>query len=182
MIHAIGLVEFTCIAKGIEAADMMAKTADVTILVAKTLCPGKFMVLISGDVSSVQQAVTAGAETGAETVVDQLVIANVHQSILPAIGGGCEIAEVKALGVIETYSVAASIEAADAAVKAADVVPLRLHMAFGIGGKSYSVLTGEVAAVKAAVAAGSNIASERGLLVSSIIIPRPHKQVIDSLL
>lgn len=182
MIHAIGLVEFTCIAKGIEAADMMAKTADVTILVAKTLCPGKFMVLISGDVSSVQQAVTAGAETGAESVVDQLVIANVHQSILPAIGGGCEIAEVKALGVIETYSVAASIEAADAAVKAADVVPIRLHMAFGIGGKSYSVLTGEVAAVKAAVAAGSNIASERGLLVSSIVIPRPHKQVIESLL
>lgn len=182
MIHAIGLVEFTCIAKGIEAADAMAKTADITILVAKTLCPGKFMVLISGDVSSVQQSVTVGAETGGETVVDQFVIPNVHQSILPAIGGGCEIAEVKAVGVIETYSVAASIEAADAAVKAADVVPLRLHMAFGIGGKSYSVLTGEVAAVKAAVAAGSSVAADRGLLVSNIVIPRPHKQVIDSLL
>jgi microcompartment protein CcmL/EutN len=182
MIHAIGLVEFTCIAKGIEAADIMAKTADVTILVAKTLCPGKFMVLVSGDVSAVKQSVTAGSEIGAEMVVDQFVIPNVHPSILPAIGGGNEVVAVKAIGIIETYSVASSIEATDAAVKAGEVEPIRLHMAFGIGGKSYSVVSGEVAAVKAAVLAGSAVASERGLLVHSVVIPRPNKQVIDSLL
>jgi microcompartment protein CcmL/EutN len=182
MIHAIGLVELTSIATGIEAADIMAKTADVTVLVAKAICPGKYMVLISGDVSAVEQAVKAGAELGAEMVVDQFIIPNVHSSILPAIGGGNEVTTVKAIGIIETYSVASSIEAADAAVKAAAVEPIRLHIAFGIGGKSYSVVTGEVAAVKAAVAAGSEVAAERGLLVKTVVIPRPHKQVIDSLL
>lgn len=182
MIHAIGLVEFTSIARGIEASDIMAKTADVTILVSKTLCPGKYMVLISGDVSSVEQSVSAGAEAGAESVIDQFVIPNVHPAILPAIGGGNEITEVRAVGVIETYSVASSIEAADTAVKAAEVMPMRLHIAFGIGGKSYSVLTGEVAAVKAAVAAGSAVAAERGLLVYNVVIPRPDKQVVASLL
>ncbi len=182
MIHAIGLVEFTSIARGIEAADAMTKRADVTILVAKHLCPGKYMVLVGGDVSSVEQSVAAGAELAPESVLDQFVIPNVHPSILPAIGGGNEMAAVKAIGIIETFSVASSIEATDAAVKAADVVPMRMHIAFGIGGKSYSVVTGEVAAVKAAVATGSAIASEKGMLVYNIVIPRPHKQVIDSLL
>ena len=109
MIHAIGLVELSSIAKGIEAADIMAKTADVTVLVAKAICPGKFMVLISGDVSAVEQSVRAGAELGAEMVVDQFVIPNVHSSILPAIGGGNEVTFAKAFGFIETYSVASSI-------------------------------------------------------------------------
>ncbi len=182
MIHAIGLVEFTSIAQGIEGADIMAKTADVNILVAKTTCPGKYIVLVSGDVSSIQQAVNAGIELGAETVVDSFVIPNVHPSILPAISGVSTLNAIKALGIIETYSVASLIEAADAAVKAGDVEPLLLHLAFGIGGKSYTILTGEVAAVKAAVEVGSTLASEKGLLIKQVVIPRPAKQLIESLL
>ena len=182
MIHAIGMVEFTSIAKGIEAADIMAKTADVEIQVMKTLCPGKFMVLVSGDVSSVQQSVTAGIESAADTAVDHFVIPNIHPSILPAIGGGNELPVIKAVGIIETYSVASSIEATDAAVKAAEVQPVRLHMAFGIGGKAYCVLCGEVDAVKTAVATGSAVAAEKGFLVSSVVIPRPHRQVIEGLM
>ncbi len=119
----------------------MAKTAEVEILVMKTLCPGKFMVLVSGDVSSVQQSVSAGAELGADTLVDQFVIPNVHPSILPAIGGGNDIPlpEIRAIGVIETYSVASAVEATDAAVKAASVEAVRLHLAFGHCGQSIAV-------------------------------------------
>lgn len=181
MIHAIGLVEFTSIAQGIEGADIMVKTADVTILVAKTICPGKYIVLVSGDVSGVQQSVNAGIDLGAETVVDSFVIPNVHPSILPAIGNANKLTDIKALGIIETYSVASLIEAADAAVKAGDVEPLLIHLAFGIGGKSYTVLTGEVASVKAAVEEGSALASEKGLLIRQVVIPRPAKQLIESL-
>ncbi|SMD12353.1 BMC domain-containing protein [Sporomusa malonica] len=180
MINAIGIVEFTSIAKGIEASDIMAKTADVTLLVAKHLCPGKYMVLVSGDVSSVRQSITAGIEMGAQHTVDHFVIPNVHPSILPAIGGGNDLTNVKAIGIIETYSVAASIEATDVAVKNASVMPVRLHMAFGIGGKSYSIVTGDVAAVNAAVAAGSELAASKGMLVYHTVIPRPNQQVIDS--
>lgn len=182
MIYAIGLVEFTSIAQGIEAADAMVKTADVKLLTAKTICPGKYIALVSGDTSAVQQSVAAGAEWGAETVVDQFVIPNVHHSILPAISCAYPVKDVKAIGVIETFTVASSIEAADAAVKAGDVDPIKLHLAFGIGGKSYSVLTGEVASVKSAISTGSAIASAKGLLVRRIVIPNPHKQLIESLL
>lgn len=182
MIHAIGLIESNSIAQGIECADIMSKTADVTILAAKTICPGKYMVLVSGDVSAVQQSVRAGAELGEETIVDTFVIPNVHPSILPAIGRANTLKDIKALGIIETYTVASLIEAADAAVKAGDVEPILLHLAFGIGGKSYTVLTGEVASVKAAVEAGSALAGEKGLLLRKVVIPRPAKQLIESLI
>lgn len=182
MINAIGLVEFISIARGIEGADIMAKTANVTILFAKTTCPGKYIVMVSGDVSAVQQAVSAGVDLGGETVTDCFVIPNVHSSILPAISCGNVVEDIKAIGIIETFTVASLIEAADAAVKAAEVEPLRLHIAFGIGGKSYTVVTGEVAAVKDAVDRGSAIPAEKGLLVSKIVIPRPDRQVVDSLI
>jgi microcompartment protein CcmL/EutN len=182
MINAIGLVEFTSIAQGIDGCDTMLKTANVELLVAKTVCPGKYIVLVAGDTSAVQQSVGAGAELGAETVVDQFVIPNVHSTIIPAISCANVVQEIKALGIIETFSVASLIEAADKAVKTGEVNPIRLHLAFGIGGKSYTIVTGEVAAVKSAVEAGSTVAAEKGLLVRKVVIPRPHQQLIDSLL
>lgn len=182
MITAIGLVEFTSIAQGIEGADIMVKTANVELLIAKTVCPGKYIVLVCGDTSAVQQSVNAGVELGADTVADQFVIPNVHSSILPAISCASTVKDIKAIGIIETFSVASLIEAADKAVKAGDVDPLRLHLAFGIGGKSYAIVTGEVAAVKSAVEAGSAVAAAKGLLVRKVVIPRPAQQLIESLL
>lgn len=180
--HAIGLIESSSIAKGIEFADVMAKTADITILVTKSICPGKYIVLIGGDVSSVDQAVNAALEIAPAVIVDHFVIANIHPSILPAISGGAVVEKVEAIGVLETYSVAATIEATDLAVKAAAVIPIRMHLAFGIGGKSYVVLTGEVAAVKASMEVGTESAANKGFLVNKVVIARPHPQVVDSLL
>ncbi len=182
MINAIGLVEFASIAQGIDGCDIMLKTANVELLVAKTICPGKYIVLVAGDTSAVQQSVAAGVELGAETVVDQFVIPNVHSTIIPAISCANVVPEIKAIGIIETFSVASLIEAADKAVKTGEVDPLRLHLAFGIGGKSYTIVTGEVAAVKSAVEAGSAVAADKGLLVRKVVIPRPHQQLIESLL
>ncbi len=180
--HAIGLIESNSIAKGIEFSDVMAKTADVTLLVAKTICPGKYIILIGGDVAAVRQSVAAGLEVAPEVVVDHFVIPNIHPSILPAISGGTVVDKVDAVGVLETYSVAATIEAADVAVKAASVTPIRMHLAFGIGGKSYVVVTGDVAAVNASIEAGAASAGEKGFLVQRVVIPRPHDQVVNSLL
>ncbi|WP_434778411.1 BMC domain-containing protein [Neisseria sp. Ec49-e6-T10] len=180
--HAIGLIESNSIAKGVEFADTMVKTAEVDILVAKSICPGKYIVLVGGDVSAVTQAVNAGLEVAPSVVVDHFIIPNIHPSILPAISGGTAVDEVRAVGVLETYSVAATIEAADLAVKAASVTPIRMHLAFGIGGKSYVVFTGDVADINAAIAVGAESASDKGFLVNKVVIPRPHQQVINSLL
>jgi microcompartment protein CcmL/EutN len=180
--HAIGLVEFLSIARGIQAGDVMAKTAEVQILVSKTICPGKYIVMVGGEIASVTQALNAGRALDESNLVDHFVIPNIHPSVLPAIAGGNSVVDVQAIGIIETYSVASAIEATDAAVKAAQLEPLRMHLAFGIGGKSYSVLSGDVADVEAGVRVGSEVAGEKGMLVNRVVIPRPHKQLIEHLM
>ncbi len=173
--QAIGLVEFNSIAKGIEAADAMVKTAMVDLLAANPICPGKYMALVSGDVAAVQSAVKAGVKVGAQAVVDDFIIPNVHPGVFPAITSTGEIPELQALGIIETFTVASLIITADACAKAAEVDLIEIRLGSGIGGKSFVTLTGDVAAVKAAVEAGSAMAADNGLLVEKVVIPSPSK-------
>jgi len=173
MITAIGLVEFQSIAKGIEGADAMVKAGRVELVLARPICPGKYIALVEGDVAAVKAAVDAGVACGEETVVDIFVIPNIHPLVLKGLYGQVEFEEIDALGIIETFSVASLIEAADAAVKAAEVTPVEIRLAMGVGGKSYVVVTGDVAAVESAVRAGADVATQRGLLVKEVVIPGP---------
>ncbi len=77
----------------------------------------------------------------------------------------------KALGIIETLGFATAMEAADAAVKAANVT-LGDWVKVG-GGKVNVILRGDVAAVKAAVDAGVAAASQIGQVQGQTVIPRP---------
>lgn len=78
----------------------------------------------------------------------------------------------KALGLIETVGLVAAIEAADAAVKSAQVKLLGYELTKG-GGMVTIKLLGEVSAVKAATSAGAAAASRVGKVVSVLVIPRP---------
>lgn len=175
---SIGLLETSSIARGIYAADDMMKAADVEIIVNRTICPGKYMVLVGGSVSKVAAAMESGVRAAAHTCVDHFTIANVHPDIFPAISGVTHLPKMKALGVVEGFSVASVIQAADAAVKAADVKLVAIHLAMAIGGKAFVTLTGDVAAVEAAVEAGSAIISAKGMLVESIVIASPTPEIV----
>jgi microcompartment protein CcmL/EutN len=72
--------------------------------------------------------------------------------------------------------------AADAAVKAAPVTLLEIRLGTGIGGKGFTTMVGETAAVAAAVAAGAAEAAGRGLLVATAVIPAPYQEVLDKLI
>lgn len=175
---AIGIVETSSIAKGYEVADAVLKRADVEIVVNRTICPGKYMVLISGDVDAVNASIETGVEIGAHTVVDHFIIPNVHPDVFPSINGVARLPEIKALGIIEGFSVASVIEAADAAVKAAEIELVNIHLAMAIGGKGYVSLTGDVGAVQSAVDAGAAVIEAKGLLVEKIVIPSPRKEIL----
>jgi hypothetical protein len=82
----------------------------------------------------------------------------------------------KALGLIEAIGLAAAIEAADAAAKAANVVVLGYENARG-GGRITVKLAGDVGAVKSAVAAGSAAALRVGRVDGCVVIPRPHEEI-----
>ncbi len=178
MSNSIGLIELTSIAKGYEVADALLKAADVKIVFNRSICPGKFMVMVSGETAAVESSIAVGLDRGGDTVVDDLFIPNVHPDVFPAISGTRVIEETDALGIIETFSVASIIEAADAAVKAADVQLIDIHLAMAIGGKGYVTMTGDVAAVNAAVEAGANYIRHKGLLVNKVVIPHPREEIL----
>ncbi|MBQ6810612.1 MAG: BMC domain-containing protein [Firmicutes bacterium] len=173
--NAIGLVEFNSIAKGIEAGDAMLKASRVELLDARPICPGKYIVLIWGEVSAVYNSVQAGNTIGRQSVVDDFVIPNVHPSVIEAISCATDVTELKALGVIESFSIAALVVAADSAVKAGQVDLIEIRLGTGIGGKSYVTLTGDVGDVTASVNVGKETCAERAMLVESVVIPSPHK-------
>ena len=85
------------------------------------------------------------------------------------------MAVTQALGMIETKGLVASIEAADAMVKAANVT---LIGKVNVGGGLVTVMVrGDVGAVKAAVEAGSAAAEKLGEIIAVHVIPRPHEEV-----
>ncbi|MDO4541531.1 MAG: BMC domain-containing protein [Bacillota bacterium] len=180
--RAIGLVEFTSIAKGIEAADAMLKAATIELLDAKPICPGKYIVLICGDVSAVENSVRAGKNIAEGCVVDDFVIPNVHPGVIKAISCATIIDELQALGIIESFAIASLIVSADAAVKTGEVDLIEIRLGMGIGGKSFVTLTGDVGAVKSAINAGSEACQRNGMLVETVVIPSPHKELKSSIL
>src|SRR5258708_19073890 len=154
--NSIGLVELGSVAAGFEVCDAMLKTADVELLWSRSICSGKYMVLIRGDVAAVS-SVCAGSEVGHFSIIDTFVIPNVHESVFPALNGSNKIEALEALGIIESFSIASLIEAADAAAKSANVTLIDIRLAMALGGKAYVTLTGSVAAVRNAVDAGAAV-------------------------
>jgi microcompartment protein CcmL/EutN len=173
----IGLIELTSIAAGFQVADRMLKSGDVRLILSRSICSGKYMVLIGGETGAVQSAVEAGAEEAKGCLIDRFVIPNLHPDVFAALGRSQVPSIDGALGILEAFNVATLIEAADVAVKAASVTLLEVRLAMAMGGKAFCTMTGEVSSVQTAVAAGRSLIAERGLLVNAVVIARPHPDV-----
>lgn len=182
MSKAIGMAEFITVSQGIAATDRMIKTAEVDILEAQTVCPGKYIVIISGELSAVNASLDAVQAFHSEKLIDSFVLGNPHESIFPAIYSTAQVKEVGALGVMETFSAASAIVAADAAAKTALVELVELRLARGMCGKSYLMLTGSVASVTAAIERAAQEASGHGMFLDSTVIPNPDKKLWDTIL
>ncbi len=175
--NAIGMLELTSIAAGFAAGDAMLKAGNVRLLLSRSICSGKYMVLIGGEPAAVQSAVAAGTQAAHGCMIAELVIANLHADVLAAIGRSNAGEPKGALGIVESFNVATLIEAADAAVKAADVTLLDLRLAMALGGKAFATFTGDVASVQDAVDAAKRVISAAGVLVNSVVIARPHPDI-----
>ncbi|MDZ4772327.1 MAG: BMC domain-containing protein [Planctomycetota bacterium] len=177
---AIGVLELCSIARGVEVADAVLKEAHVEMLFATPVQPGKYVMLFTGAVADVRASATKGAQLAAGDLVDQLVIPQIHDQIVPMLRrkGGKINGSLDAIGVIETNTVASTVSAADIALKTATVDLVDIRIANGLGGKSFFTLTGEVSDVRSSVAAGARMAQERGLLTREVVIPRPHPELI----
>jgi microcompartment protein CcmL/EutN len=174
---SVGLIELSSVAAGFRVADTALKAGDVRLLLSRSICSGKYMVLLGGDPASVQAAVSAACIAADGFLIDHVVLANLHPDVLVAIGRAQTPPPNGALGVLESFNVAAMIRAADVMAKSAVVTLLELRLAMALGGKAFCTLTGDVSSVNAAVKAGAQSLAEAGVLVDAVVISRPHPDI-----
>ncbi len=179
---AMGMLELSSIARGIHCTDAMLKAADVELVMARSICSGKFMVLVAGELSEVEESMAAGLEISDECTIDQVLIANVHPDVYPAISSTGDLTNRNAVGILESFSVASLIEAIDQVAKTGNVEMVQCRLAMALGGKAYLVFTGDVADVEFSMAAGVAVVVERGLLVNQVIIPDPRPELFETLI
>jgi microcompartment protein CcmL/EutN len=178
---ALAVVELASIARGHRVADAMLKRAPVRLLRADPVSPGKFLVLVEGDVAAVDESFRVGTDIAADRTVDTLFLPQPHTALWPAIAGELNAGEgVESLGVVETTTVAATVRAADAAVKAAKVRITEMQLGRGIGGKAFFTVTGPLAEVEAAVDAAVGVLAA-ALVHTTEIIPAPHVDFVAKL-
>jgi microcompartment protein CcmL/EutN len=182
--RSVGVIELSSIGIGYLVEDEMLKAASVNLIIARTICSGKYLIVIGGSVSDVEASVQAGLKIAGEAVIDHLTVANVHESVFPALGQSVVLdpKQADALGVVETFSGTSILAAADCAAKAARITLFRIHIAMALGGKGLCLMTGTVADVRAGIQAAADEARKRGLLVSEIVIPRPGKELFSEYL
>lgn len=176
---AIGVMEFSSIARGIETTDKMIKAAQVELLKSSTVCPGKYITILNGRVDNIKTAMKAGLAHGCEYIVDSLEINNIHAQLIPAIvqSGLPEFSE--SIGVMEFYSATSAILAADTAAKSAGISLIEVKIGYAIGGKGVVLLTGTLASVNTALKAACTDAE---MLLQTSVIARPEKCVLEALL
>ena len=109
------------------------------------------------------------------------MLGNPHDSIFGAIRGTNEIKNPRALGILETFTAASAIVAADTAAKTALVDLIELRLAKGMCGKSYLLLTGDVASVSAAIEKAKS-GVEDGMFLDSSVIAGPDRKLWESIL
>ena len=157
MRKAVGFVEIKSIPVGIQTADEMVKAGNVELLLSTPICPGKYVIIVGGHVGPVKAAMSKAELVSGIYLIDTHILDNIREEVLPAI-------------------------AADTAVKASKVSIVDLRIARGLGGKGYLVITGEVSSVRSAVNACLAKLGISGEVTSTSIIPRPHPQIVESLL
>jgi microcompartment protein CcmL/EutN len=183
--NSIGIIELASIYKGFEVQDAVLKSANVTKLIARTICSGKYLIMIRGGVSDVESALDTAKKTGGFAIINAIIIPRVDSRVFPAIVGSTTLDSdepIEGMLVIETFSVASAIKAADFAIKEADIHIMRLHIAMAVGGKGFVVITGNIDALKSAVQPAIEYIKGDGMLSGYSLIRHPHKELLKELI
>lgn len=175
MERSIGIAEYRSIAIGVGAVDLIVKAADVSLVDAKSICPGKYYIVFTGSVDAVKNSMDKAISDTEEFLVDYAVIPNIYPEVFAAINQTSEIKELKAIGIVETLTSPSIMVAADAAIKATSIDLVEIRIARALGGKNIYVVNGDVSSVKESVLSSLEYPESKGFLVDYQIIPSPHK-------
>lgn len=176
---SVGAIEFSGIGIGYQAEDALLKSASTTLLIARTIGSGKYLIVFSGNIADVETSMDVARKIGGSRVVDYLTVANVHQSLFPAMDMTVKIdrSEMRALGIIETTSAVSAMIAADVAAKSGNVTLFRLSFTVAQGGKGLLLMNGSVSDVEASIESARRALASRGTIESAITIPKPEPEL-----
>lgn len=158
---ALALLEFSSIAVGTCASDALLKRASISLLRAGSLQPGKYAILFSGGVADVEESFFEGRRIGEKMLLDEVLLCDVDRRVYAAVLGQRGDWLTDAVGIIETSTLAAVIQAADAAVKGAEVEIVEIRLGDGLGGKGLAHFAGLRADVEAAIEIGCRAIADR---------------------
>ena len=176
----LGMIELKSVARGIFVTDAIAKKAQVKILEAHAVQPGKYVILICGEVADVEESLKVGVEIGSDLVINQLFLPYIHRSIIPALKGASEKSkQVKSVGILESFSMVSCVAAADMALKNTPVELLEMRLAKDLGGKAYFIISGELPDVQDSIKVSSDYVRKEGMLTAVEVIPNPHPELIE---
>ncbi len=178
--NTVGVIELSSISRGFEVEDAVLKFASVEKLVARSICSGKFLILVRGEIADVESCLEKAASTGSHAIIQTVLLPNMDDAIFPAIAGATVLDDPGVGGalILETFSASSAIQMADLAAKQADIHILRIHLAMAIGGKGLVVLTGDMESLKSVLSPVLEFAKRDGMLGGYSLIPNPHPDVL----
>ncbi len=174
----LALVEFKSIARGIYTTDAMLKAANVSLVLATTLCPGKYLSIVEGDVAATSKAVSTAFEIGSTHVYSAQQVTAINKEVIDAISGIVKQTITDAIAVIESQNMANIISAADISLDSAQVEIVELRLGKGCGANSFYIITGELSAVQEAVRPAILFLKSQGSLIAYRIINSPDRSIL----
>ena len=179
---AIAIIEFKDIAVGIHATDTMIKKAPIALLKTGIVSQGRYLVMIGGSTASVDESFQEGLFWGRDSVLDSVILPDVHPQVHDAVLGQPLAAIGGAMAILETSTVASNIRAAEVALKGTPVDLMSLRFADSwLAGKGVSIYRGELHDVEAAVDIATVHLEGLGRPLLSRVIPAPHESLIEEL-
>ena len=174
----ITVVEFKSISRGLIVTDAILKTANVRLVLGTTLCPGKYLTIVEGDVAAVEKAQDTADRLGGRQVFSSFVVSGINNEVISAINGYSAKPLMDSIGIIESIQMANLIKAADISLDSAEVEIVELRLGKGCGVNSFYVITGDLASVNVACGNAVSFLSERGALLAFRVIANPDKNLL----
>jgi microcompartment protein CcmL/EutN len=179
MERAIATIELISVARGVLAADAMLKAADVRLYEAHPICPGKYLVVVGGQVGAVEESLRAGVRIGREAVSDHMILPNVTRTF-SARGDGHGAGKRPRDRLVETMAAPCAIEGADAAAKAANISLLEIRLGRAWVRRRSSASSGTSPTFTRPPRRAKRIIAPKGLLVDVVEITGPHPDLPES--
>lgn len=176
---AVAAIEIATVARGIVSLDQLAKRAEVTIVSARTLSPGRYLIVLSGEIADIEEAMEAARDTADDDRVDDVVLRDPPDDLRDALASRLEVKLGESLAIVETATVCAALLGIDRALKEAEVRLMELRLGAGLSGKGVFTLTGDLHMVEAAEAAvRAVIGEDRIVRIERIAQPHPDLPVL----